>query len=62
MFLVDWQPLAASTFYLGPMRNTEKVGQDAGQFIDFLVRETGLNPQFVHFIGKYSQNKERQFI
>ncbi|XP_033225039.1 inactive pancreatic lipase-related protein 1-like [Belonocnema kinseyi] len=51
VFLVDWQPLAASTFYLGPMRNTEKVGQDAGQFIDFLIRVTGLNPQFIHFIG-----------
>ncbi|XP_051156085.1 inactive pancreatic lipase-related protein 1-like isoform X2 [Leptopilina boulardi] len=51
VFLVDWQPLAASTFYLGPMRNTEQVGQNAGQFIDFLISETGLSPRDIHFIG-----------
>ena len=38
------------------MRNTEKVGQNAGQFIDFIIRETGLNLQDIHFIGNYSQN------
>ncbi|XP_011871895.1 PREDICTED: uncharacterized protein LOC105564259 isoform X3 [Vollenhovia emeryi] len=50
--LVDWEPLAASTFYLGPMHNTVRVGTDAAKFIDFLVKETGLKTEDVHFIGK----------
>ncbi|XP_011871896.1 PREDICTED: pancreatic triacylglycerol lipase isoform X4 [Vollenhovia emeryi] len=49
--LVDWEPLAASTFYLGPMHNTVRVGTDAAKFIDFLVKETGLKTEDVHFIG-----------
>lgn len=57
MILVDWQPLAANTFYLGPMRNTEKVGQTAAEFIDFLVKETGLKPEVIHFIGMCCNNK-----
>ncbi|XP_024939113.1 pancreatic triacylglycerol lipase isoform X2 [Cephus cinctus] len=51
VILVDWEPLAASTFYLGPMKNTDRVGKDAGKFIDFLVTETGLKTQDVHFLG-----------
>ncbi|XP_018299881.1 pancreatic triacylglycerol lipase isoform X3 [Mycetomoellerius zeteki] len=51
VILVDWEPLAASTFYLGPMHNTASVGTDAANFIDFLVRETGLKTEDVHFIG-----------
>ncbi|XP_011648264.1 pancreatic triacylglycerol lipase isoform X2 [Pogonomyrmex barbatus] len=51
VILVDWEPLAASTFYLGPMRNTVRVGTDAANFIDFLVKETGLKTEDVHFIG-----------
>lgn len=48
---MDWEPLAASTFYLGPMQNTVRVGTDAANFIDFLVKETGLKTKDVHFIG-----------
>ena len=51
VILVDWQPLAASTFYLGPMRNTERVGKTAAEFIDFLVAETGLKTENIHFLG-----------
>ncbi|XP_012523445.1 pancreatic triacylglycerol lipase isoform X2 [Monomorium pharaonis] len=51
VILVDWEPLAASTFYLGPMQNTVRVGNDAANFIDFLVKETGLKTEDVHFIG-----------
>lgn len=51
VILVDWEPLAASTFYLGPMHNTARVGTDAANFIDFLVKETGLKTEDVHFIG-----------
>ncbi|XP_016838416.1 pancreatic lipase-related protein 2-like [Nasonia vitripennis] len=51
VFLVNWEPMAASTFYLGPMRNTGKVGAKAAEFIDFLVRETGLATDNIHFIG-----------
>ncbi|KOC63514.1 Pancreatic triacylglycerol lipase [Habropoda laboriosa] len=51
VIMVDWQPLAASTFYLGPMHNTKNVGETVAQFIDFLVRETGLKPKDVHFLG-----------
>ncbi|KAJ8669350.1 hypothetical protein QAD02_000609 [Eretmocerus hayati] len=49
--VVNWEPMAASTFYLGPMRNTGQVGAKAAEFIDFLVRETGLPTANVHFIG-----------
>lgn len=52
--MVDWQPLAASTFYLGPMRNTERVGKTAAEFIEFLVTETGLQTENIHFLGTYS--------
>ncbi|XP_015190440.1 PREDICTED: pancreatic triacylglycerol lipase-like isoform X3 [Polistes dominula] len=51
IILVDWEPLAASTFYLGPMQNTVSVGKDAANFIDFLVSETGLRVEDVHFLG-----------
>ncbi|XP_046417340.1 pancreatic triacylglycerol lipase isoform X2 [Neodiprion pinetum] len=51
VFLVDWEPLAASTFYLGPMANTGRVGKDAATFIDFLVHATGMKTEDVHFIG-----------
>ncbi|XP_076629273.1 pancreatic triacylglycerol lipase [Colletes latitarsis] len=51
VIMVDWQPLAASTFYLGPMRNTERVGKTTAEFIDFLVAETGLNTENIHFLG-----------
>ncbi|XP_070164926.1 pancreatic triacylglycerol lipase [Polyergus mexicanus] len=51
VILVDWEPLAASTFYLGPMQNTVRVGTDAANFINFLVKETGLKTKDVHFIG-----------
>ena len=51
VFLVNWEPMAASTFYLGPMRNTGKVGAKAAEFIDFLVSETGLTTDNIHFIG-----------
>ena len=51
---MDWEPLAASTFYLGPMHNTARVGTNAANFIDFLVRETGLKTEDVHFIGTLS--------
>lgn len=49
--MVDWQLLAASTFYLGPMRNTERVGRTSAEFIDFLVAETELKTENIHFIG-----------
>ncbi|XP_076296109.1 pancreatic triacylglycerol lipase [Lasioglossum baleicum] len=51
VIMVDWQPLAASTFYLGPMRNTETVGRTAAEFIDFLGAETGLKTENIHFLG-----------
>ncbi|XP_017879113.1 pancreatic triacylglycerol lipase-like [Ceratina calcarata] len=51
VIMVDWQPLAASTFYLGPMRNTGRVGKVAAEFIDFLVKETGTNTENIHFLG-----------
>ncbi|XP_043498851.1 pancreatic triacylglycerol lipase-like [Polistes fuscatus] len=51
IILVDWEPLAASTFYLGPMQNTVRVGKDAANFIDFLVSETDLKAEDVHFLG-----------
>ncbi|XP_023246559.1 pancreatic triacylglycerol lipase-like [Copidosoma floridanum] len=51
VFVVNWEPLAASTFYLGPMRNTGKVGAKAAEFIDFLARQTGMDTNRVHFIG-----------
>ncbi|XP_035723151.1 pancreatic triacylglycerol lipase-like [Vespa mandarinia] len=51
VILVDWEPLAASTFYLGPMQNTVRVGKDAANFIDFLVTETDLTAENVHFLG-----------
>lgn len=51
IIMVDWQPLAASTFYLGPMRNTERVGRITAEFIDFLVAETGLKTENIHFLG-----------
>lgn len=54
VILVDWEPLAASTFYLGPMQNTVRVGRDAANFIDFLVEETNLKPEDVHFLGIFS--------
>lgn len=50
---MDWEPLAASTFYLGPMYNTLMVGNEAASFIDFLVKETGLKTEDIHFIGIY---------
>lgn len=53
VFLVDWEPLAASTFYLGPMANTGKVGKDAARFIDFLAQKGQLKSQDVHFIGEW---------
>jgi hypothetical protein len=43
--------MAASTFYLGPMRNTYKVGRKTAEFIDFLVHDTGLATDNIHFIG-----------
>lgn len=49
--MVDWQPLAASTFYLGPMQNTKLVGKAAAEFIDFLAAETGLETENIHFLG-----------
>ncbi|XP_017755945.1 PREDICTED: pancreatic lipase-related protein 2-like [Eufriesea mexicana] len=51
VIMVDWQPLAASTFYLGPMRNTERVGRTTAEFINFLVAETGLKTKNIHFLG-----------
>ncbi|KAI4503412.1 hypothetical protein M0802_001634 [Mischocyttarus mexicanus] len=51
IILVDWEPLAASTFYLGPAHNTVRVGKDAANFIDFLVSETDLKAEDVHFLG-----------
>ncbi|CAD6208484.1 GSCOCG00003496001-RA-CDS [Cotesia congregata] len=51
VILVDWEPLAASTFYLGPMRNTADVGAEAGKFIEFLVQETGVPRKNIHFLG-----------
>ena len=51
VLVVNWEPLAGSTFYLGPMRNTAKVGAKAAEFIDFLNRETGLSTDSIHFIG-----------
>lgn len=51
VILVDWEPLAASTFYLGPMQNTVRVGKDAANFIDFLVTQTDLTAEDVHFLG-----------
>ncbi|CAK9795090.1 Pancreatic triacylglycerol lipase (Fragment) [Anthophora quadrimaculata] len=51
VIMVDWQPLAASTFYLGPMQNTKKVGETVAEFIDFLVKETGLKTTDIHFLG-----------
>ncbi|XP_011307696.1 phospholipase A1-like [Fopius arisanus] len=51
VILVDWEPLASSTFYLGPMQNTGKVGKQAGLFIDFLIQETGIRSVDIHFIG-----------
>ncbi|XP_078036541.1 pancreatic triacylglycerol lipase [Augochlora pura] len=51
VIMVDWQPLAASTFYLGPMRNTEKVGKTAAEFINFLSGQTGLKTENIHFLG-----------
>lgn len=51
---MDWEPLAASTFYLGPMQNTAKVGADAARFIDLTVKQTGLKTKHIHFIGKKS--------
>ena len=53
VILVDWEPLASSTFYLGPMQNTGRVGRDAGRFIDYLVKETGFNTKDIHFIGTH---------
>lgn len=53
IILVDWEPLAASTFYLGPMQNTVRVGKDAANFIDFLVSETDLKAEDVHFLGMH---------
>lgn len=53
VILVDWEPLAASTFYLGPMRNTQRVGKTAAAFIDFLIAETNLHTEDVHFLGKH---------
>lgn len=50
--MVDWEPLASSTFYLGPMRNTADVGAEAGKFIDFLNKVTGCPLNNIHFIGK----------
>ncbi|KAK2578055.1 hypothetical protein KPH14_008470 [Odynerus spinipes] len=51
VILVDWEPLAASTFYLGPMQNTVRVGKDAANFIDYLVAETDLKAEDIHFLG-----------
>ncbi|KAG7213927.1 hypothetical protein KM043_003127 [Ampulex compressa] len=51
VILVDWEPLAASTFYLGPMQNTQRVGKLAARFIDFLVAETGIEAGALHFVG-----------
>lgn len=52
IIMVDWEPLASSTFYLGPMQNTGKVGNQAGRFIDFLIQETGARTQDIHVIGE----------
>lgn len=54
MILVNWEPLAASSFYLGPMRNTARVGRNAGEFITFLMKETGAKWTDMHFIGNLS--------
>ncbi|XP_012286201.1 pancreatic triacylglycerol lipase-like [Orussus abietinus] len=51
IFMVDWEPLAASSFYLGPVHNTVTVGTDAAMFIEFLAREAGVKIGDVHFIG-----------
>ncbi|XP_006567189.2 pancreatic triacylglycerol lipase isoform X1 [Apis mellifera] len=51
IIMVDWQPLAASTFYLGPIQNTKLVGKVAAKFIDFLAAETGLETENIHFLG-----------
>ncbi|XP_034950778.1 pancreatic triacylglycerol lipase isoform X3 [Chelonus insularis] len=51
VILVDWEPLASNTWYLGPMKNTEKVGAEAGKFIDYLISETGLSLDNIHFLG-----------
>lgn len=61
--MVDWEPLAASTFYLGPMRNTRRVGKTAAEFIDFLVSETGVRTEQIHFLGTelpFPQNSARK--
>lgn len=62
VILVDWEPLASSTFYLGPMQNTARVGSETGQFIDYLVKETGLKTEDVHFIGELSDSDYRALI
>ncbi|XP_066598386.1 pancreatic triacylglycerol lipase-like [Prorops nasuta] len=51
IIVVDWEPLAASTFYLGPMQNTKQVGKETAAFVDFLVSELPIKTEDIHFIG-----------
>lgn len=59
VIMVDWEPLAASTFYLGPMHNTQRVGKVAAEFIDFLIAQTGLQAENIHFLGTWYFAKPR---
>lgn len=39
------------------MQNTEKVGKEAGKFIDYLVQQTGQSPDEIHFLGEPTKIK-----
>ncbi|XP_008548048.1 phospholipase A1 [Microplitis demolitor] len=51
VILVDWEPMASSTFYLGPMKNTAQVGARAAELLDYLVQEFGADLNDMHFLG-----------
>ncbi|KAF6210751.1 hypothetical protein GE061_013861 [Apolygus lucorum] len=48
---IDWSFFTKNPNYLWVVSETKSVGEFIGQFVDFLMNQTGLSPDHVHFIG-----------
>uniref|UniRef100_A0A0K8TEW1 Lipase domain-containing protein n=1 Tax=Lygus hesperus TaxID=30085 RepID=A0A0K8TEW1_LYGHE len=48
---VDWSYFTKNVNYLRVVSETKNVGSFIGQFVDFLIDQTGLSPDQVHLIG-----------
>jgi len=51
IFTVDWQNLAESPWYNTASKNTKLVGQKTAKFIDWLVKDIGIEWDDIHVLG-----------